>query len=267
MTLRIPGILILLTALSGAVSVAVAALPVVSRYAAADQVWTAATTPAPAAPNPRLDLAPILDFAPFGRAATPVTTDAAPSLLTLQGVSVSPDQNASRAIIAGGIGDSTSYRIGDQLSEGATLTEIASDHVTVTTANGPERLDFPHLASATATETSSDPTFSAKLQNLIPAAAPVAQSLTTLRDQLKLNPQALLDQYGITATAGGYQINDAALANFGVLAGDLITHINGQKVGDITADRGFLDEVAAAGAATLIAQRAGQPVTLQVTLP
>ena len=263
MTLRIPTALIILTALCGAVSVAVAALPVVSRYAAADQVWTAATRPAQAQDNPRLDLTPILDFAPFGRAANRQPPAAAQSTLILQGVSVSPDPQASAALIAGGIGDSSSYRIGDMVAQGLTLSQIAPDHVTLTSAQGPQRLDFP----GTQTLATAAPTFSTTLQNLIPAAQPLSPSLKTLRDQLLLNPQALLDQYAITATADGYLLGDASFAQFGLQQGDLITKINGQNVGDIAQDRSFLDEVAASGMATVIAQRAGQALTLQVTLP
>ena len=269
MTRRIPTTLILLTALCGAVSVAVAALPVVSRYAAADQVWTAATTPIQAQEHPRLDLTPILDFAPFGRSATAQATSAAPSTLTLQGVSVSADPKASRAIIAGGTSDSSSYSVGDQVAEGITLTQIASDHVALTSDKGPQRLDFPGLSAPIAEAA----TYSTKLQNLIPVASPSAltqpasSTLKTLRDQLKLNPQALLVQYAITATGDGYEIGDDGFVDFGLQQGDLITQINGQKVGNIATDRAFLDEVAASGQATVIAQRAGQAITLQVILP
>lgn len=268
MTLRIPGILILLTALTGAVSVAVAALPVVSRYAAADKVWTATTTPKPSAPNARLDLTPILDFAPFGRAVTTATPAASePSALTLQGVSVSPDSRVSRAIIVGGIGDSTTYGIGDQVAGGATLAEIASDHVTLTTENGPQRLGFPGLATEASTEAVLPPTIVPQRQTPVSASGPVSLIMKSLRDQLKLNPQGLLDQYGIAPTSKGYLVGDEAFAEFGLQSGDLVTHINGQKVGNVLADRGFLDEVASEGQATVIVERAGQPVTLEITLP
>lgn len=267
MTLRIPTTLILLTALCGAVSVAVAALPVVSRYSAADQVFTAAARPVQAQENLRLDLSPILDFAPFGRAAAPQpTASAAPSALTLQGVSVSLDVKASRAIIAGGIGASSSYSTGEEIALGMTLTEIAADHVMLTSAAGPQRLDFPGI---TTTEQAEDtPGFSTGLQNLIPASQPLSPTMKTLRDQLQLNPQSVLSDYDITATLDGYLIGEETpFTEIGLQPGDLITQINGHRVGDIASDRSFLDEVAASGQATLLTQRSGQTLTLQVTLP
>ncbi len=274
MTLRIPGALILLTALSGAVSVAVAALPVVARFSAADQAWTAATQAdatgaTDALGTPRVDLSPILDFAPFGRAATPQTAAmASDTNLILQGLSVSADPAASRAIIAGGIGDSSSYRVGQGVAPGMTLTAIAADHVTLTTDNGPQRLDFPNAPIQTATSETEGPGFSAKLQNLIPQSKPTLPTLSSLREQLQIDPEGLLSEYDITGDMGGYLIgSDTPVTETGLQPGDLITRINGQPVGDILSDSAFLDEVAATGQATVVVARAGQTLNLQVILP
>jgi len=274
MTLRIPGALILLTALSGAVSVAVAALPVVARFSAADQAWTAATQAdttgaTDALGTPRVDLSPILDFAPFGRAATPQTAAvASDTTLILQGLSVSADPAASRAIIAGGIGDSSSYRVGQGVAPGMTLTAIAADHVTLTTDNGAQRLDFPNAPIQTATSETEGPGFSAKLQNLIPQSKPTLPTLSSLREQLQIDPEGLLSEYDITGDMGGYLIgSDTPVTETGLQPGDLITQINGQPVGDILSDSAFLDEVAATGQATVVVARAGQTLNLQVILP
>ena len=292
MILRIPGILILLTALSGAVSVAVAAMPVIARYSAADQAQTAAAQSAAtqtaatqtaatqtgasqtellaAQSTPRVDLSPIFDFAPFGRAAaaqtdTPVATEAN---LTLQGMSVSPNPAASRAIIAGGIGDSTSYATGQVVSPGLTLTEIAADHVILTSDTGIQRLDFPNAAAPTEGDETDAPGFSTALQNLIPQTSPTAPTMSSLRADLNLNPEGLLSRYDVTATADGYVIGpDTPVTGTGLQPGDIITLINGLPVGDVTTDSAFLDEVAASGQATVVVDRSGQTVTLQVILP
>ena len=277
---RIPGILILLAALSGAVSVAVAAMPVIARYSAADQAWTAATHPAaiqtepseltPAQGTPRVDLSPIFDFAPFGRAAAAPTDTlvATETDLTLQGMSVSADPAASRAIIAGGIGDSSSYATGQVVTPGLTLTKIAADHVILTSDTGTRRLDFPNAAARTGANETDAPGFSTRLQNLIPQANPTAQTMSTLRADLKLNPEGLLSRYDVTASADGYVIGpDTPVTGTGLQPGDIITLVNGLPVGDVTLDSAFLDEVAATGQATVVVDRAGQTVTLQVTLP
>ena len=273
MILRIPNTLILLTASGAAVSVALAAMPIIARYSAADRDWTAAaaqTEPSAAQGTPRIDLSPIFDFAPFGRAAAEQTAAfvATETNLTLQGVSVSPNTATSRAIIAGGIGDSTSYAMGQIVIPGLTLTEIAADHVILTSDTGTQRLDFPNAAPQTPAEETDAPGYSAKLQNLIPQASPNSPTLSELRSELKLNPEDLLSSYDVTATADGYVIGPATpVTSTGLQPGDIITRINGQRVGDIVADRAFLDEVAATGQATIIIDRAGTTVTLPVILP
>lgn len=275
---RLPGGVVVLVALCSAVSVAVAALPIVSRLSAADEVWSAVTRPAPesAGATARAELSPILDFAPFGRAAVQTalssTSEAAAGpALTLQGVSTSPNPSDSRAILSGGEGQIASYAIGEKVAEGVILIGIATDHVILDIGGGTQRLDFPTDGAAVPSVAAEASTVSTDLQNLIPSeqAAPAGrkETIKALRDKLQLNPQAVLDQYGITATGKGYLIGDstpAALLQVGLQRGDLVTELNGRKVGAILADRGFLDEVAASGQAEIVVLRAGEPVSLSV---
>ena len=273
---RIPGGLVVLVALSSAVSVAVAALPIVSRLSAADEVWTAATRPAveTVAAIERADLSPIMDFAPFGRAAVqtaPADAGAAGPVLTLQGVSTSPNRSDSRAIIAGGEGQVASYAIGDRVASDVVLTDIATDHVILDSGGEAQRLDFPTDAAAAPGISAEAPTFSTDLQNLIPTAQPasvgLAGTIMALRDELQRNPQAVLDRYGITATGKGYLIGDttpAAVLEIGLQPGDLVTELNGRKVGVVLSDRSLLDEVAASGQAEIVLLRSGEPVALSV---
>ncbi len=279
MILRLPAGVLLLVALGSAVSVAVAALPIVSRLSAADQVWTAAARDASktALVALRADLSPILEFAPFGRAvvqtpATDAPKAGAKSVLTLQGISASPNPSGSRAIIAGGEGQSESYAIGDTVAPGQILKGIANDHVILDISGETQRLDFPTGPAALNTAAAA-PTGSTKLQNLIPSAqtAPddLAGTITALRDQLQRNPQAVLDRYGITATGEGYKISDRtpdAILQVGLEPGDLVTGLNGHKVGALLADRAVLDEVAGSGQAEIVVQRAGQSISLSVPL-
>ena len=281
MMARVPGGLVVLVGLCSAVSVAVAALPLAARLRAPDLSQQLAALPldgqTAAQTAPRTDLSPILDFAPFGRSASPVTAAADPGTapppdLKLQGISASPDDHVSRAIIAAGGGPAASYAIGDALAPSIRLTAIAADHVMVSVNGQSQRLDFP-VTQALLVPEAAEPTGSAMLQNLIPqlttAPSGIGATIAALRDDLLRNPQSVLAQYGVAGTADGYLIGDdadAALLQAGLQPGDLVTTINGRPVGDILQDRGFLDEVAALGQADLIATRAGQPFSLSVPL-
>ena len=278
MIARLPAGVVVLVALASAVSVAVAALPVVSRFSAADQAFKAATriTPQAEPAAQRADLSAIFDFAPFGRAAQPVTTDATqadtPLSVTLQGVSVSPNPAASRAIIARDDGQTASFAIGDAVAPGQILTSIAADHVLLDLDGQSQRLDFPTQALAVAI-TNQPLAGGTDLQNLIPVAQPAPVSLTAtikaVRDALQRNPQAVLDRYGITATGKGYLVGantPPALLQTGLQPGDLITGLNGRTVGTLAQDRSFLDEVAATGQAEITVLRLGETVSLSVPL-
>lgn len=285
MMARVPGGLVVLVGLCSAVSVAVAALPLAQRLKAPDlsQYLAALPSDSQTAPQnarqnaPRIDLSPILDFAPFGRSAPSVTASADPEAaplvdLKLQGISASPNDLVSRAIIAAGDGPAASYAIGDAVAPSVRLTAIAADHVTISIGGHSQRLDFP-VTSALLTPVAAEPTGSAMLQNLIqqvtPAPDGISATIAALRDDLLRNPQAVLARHGIAATDEGYVIGDDAddaLIQAGLLPGDLISTINGRRVGDILQDRGFLDEVAALGQADIVAVRAGQPIALSVPL-
>lgn len=288
MALR-PGGLVVLVGLCSAVSVAVAALPLAQRLTAPDLSQDPAQdlsrqldTPQPgdqtvALTTPRTDLSPILDFAPFGRSATPVTVSGDPAAqppadLHLQGISASPVDSVSRAIIAAGDGPAASYAIGDALTPSTRLTAIAADHVMVSIDGLIQRLDFP-VTGTLLTPVAAEPAGSAWLQNLIPQVTPlpngISATITALRDDLLRNPQMVLARHGIVATRQGYLVGedaDSAVLQSGLQPGDLVTTINGRRVGDILQDRAFLDEVAASGQADIVANRAGEPVTLSVPL-
>ncbi len=281
MMMRLPVGLVVLVALGSAVSVAVAALPILSRLSAADQVWTAATrvTPPTDPVTQRADLSPILDFAPFGHGSVPVAVADAPQVanlpaLTLQGISASPDPAHSRAIIAKAEGQNDSYAEGDVVVGGVIVAAIATDHVDLDVRGATQRLDFPTNAAVVAAVPEA-PAVSTDLVNLIPTVqgsasqpqAALGPTITALRDEMLRNPQAVLDRYGITATGQGYLVGSttpAALLRVGLQPGDLISDLNGRKVGAILKDRAFLDEVAASGQAEIVVQRAGQAVTLSV---
>ena len=211
------------------------------------------------------------EFAGFGLVETPcrIRADCFTALI-LQGVSTSPNPANSRAIIAADGGQSESYAIGDTVAPGQILSGISTDHVSLAVGGETLSLGFPADAAAPRGADAA-PAGSTRLQNLIPAADPVpdgpAGMIKALREEVQRNPQRVLDRYGITATGQGYLIGQstpADLLQVGLQPGDLVTDLNGHKVGSILADRSFLDEVAASGQAQIVVLRAGKPVALSV---
>ena len=282
MIARLPRTLTFLVIAGATLSVAVAAMPVVTRMSDRDRAWVAATAPPETRVQAsRTDLSPIFDFAPFGRADPPAppppvadTPVAAPDF-TLQGVSVGDTDAASRAIISSG-GATASYGIGDAVAPGVTLSEIAADHVTLDAGNQSQTLYFPQasLAVPAVTAVTAPKIVMPDLENLIPqsATAPSAplDPIANARAAFQRNPKAVLQHYGIEATAQGYVITDATapdLLAIGLAPGDVITAINGQKVGDILADQAYLLEASTKPRVKIDLLRGGQGQSLSVPLP
>lgn len=260
------------------VSLGVSAGPVAWRLAGetGQAIGTAAAAPAPQASRP--DLAPILSFAPFGSAAAP---EPAPQVigetglgLSLLGVTIATPASQSRAIIAGGeAGKTHSYAIGSEVTATATLAQVTQTHVVLMVDGRFETLSFAKPGARTAATGTKD------LRNLIPSAN--AGSGTTApsndpdaviaryRAAILQNPQTVMDRLGLEAVGNGYRISEAAspgVRQAGFRPGDLVTTVNGQKVGDIAADQRYFDEVAASGKARVELQRDGQSIVMTFPL-
>ena len=276
MTPQMPAIAGWLAAALAAVTVGVAAGPVAWRLAGESGQAVASATASPVAKAMRLDLAPILAFAPFGSAvavpASPQVVGETDLGLTLLGVTLSRPASKSRAIIDGGdSGRADSYAIGSSITATATLAEVTRTHVTLMVDGQPETLSFTKPGSAKPAANKAD------LRNLIPsttAATPADAAndadavIARYRAAILQNPKSVMDRLGLEATGDGYRISDAAspgVRQAGFRPGDLVTAVNGQKVGDIAIDQRFFDEVAASGKARIELQRDGQ--TIVMTFP
>lgn len=228
-------------------------------------------TALPAAEVTRLDLSPILAFAPFGSA---VASESSPQVMgeTGLGVTLSIPTSASRAIIGGSdSGRTESYAIGTAITANATLAEVARTQVVLLVDGRLETLSFDKPGPKPAVTGKTD------LRNLIPsntAPASAAPSddpdavIARYRAAILQNPRSVMDRLGLEATGDGYRISDAAspgVRQAGFRPGDLVTAVNGQKVGDIASDQRYFDEVAASGKARVELQRDGQ--TIIVTFP
>ena len=89
------------------------------------------------------------------------------------------------------------------------------------------------------------------------------------RERIRENPQELLDSIGLIPDADGYRIaeqHDGGVDLAGLRAGDVITSVNGQAVGDVDRDRQLFDEVVASGQARLEVLRDGGVLVLTFPL-
>ncbi len=232
------------------------------------------------------DLAPVMAFAPFGRAEGPalaetMVQDAVPVDLTLLGITLSADARASHAMIAAADGIAHSLGIGQRLPSGAVLVRVAADHVVMQSGDAETRLDFPADRASPSAPALPAPAGGPDLGNLIPAAAiaspppdpglaPASRSLLTgIRLAMRHDPAGYVRGLGLGPDANGYRVQanpDPALLQAGLQADDVVTLVNGIPPGDPARDAAILDAVASAGTALLQVDRDGQNLTLTVPL-
>ena len=94
-------------------------------------------------------------------------------------------------------------------------------------------------------------------------------TLATYGNRFRDDPQAVLDELGLVATAEGYRVADGAseaVLRAGLLAGDLVATVNGQQVGNIQRDLNLFDEITAAGHARVEVVRDGRRMALSFPL-
>ena len=227
----------------------------------------------------RIDLAPILSLAPFGtevvRQEELEITGETSLGLTLLGVTIANPANGSRAIISGGDGPPRGYFVGEIITAAASLSAIEFDHVVLNVGGRLETLSFVKSGAAVAPAASNGP----DLKNLIPSttapATPAGGSndpdsvIARYRAAIQMDATGVMNRLGLEATDQGYRITESAspgVRQAGFRAGDMVTTVNGKKVGDIAADQGYFDEVAASGKARVELLRDGETIVMSFPL-
>ncbi len=238
------------------------------------------------------DLGPVLTLAPFGSVTAPPSEPAGPvgetTLdLVLHGVVLRSDPARSMAFI-GTNGTNEGYRLGDEVAGAAKLIEVAARHVVLEVAGELQTLSFPGGEDAT------DPAFEqpseglGRLQALVAAQTAGAETadapendqadsgsetpqdyIDMWRERIRQNPAEVLDSIGLIPTDKGYRVaddHDSGIDRAGLLAGDLVTRVNGQTVGDVDSDRRLYDEVAASGLAQIEIERDGRLISMSFPL-
>lgn len=279
MMTRIPTLPIWGLAVATAVSLGISGGQVFWRLSGDDVGTRVASRQVPSVEAPRFDLTPILSFGPFGTSvvqASVQTVAGETSLgLVLLGVTIAKPASGSRAIIAGGTGPARAFYIGENITDIASLSAIEPDHVVLDVDGRLETLSFVKPGDAPAAVRSAGP----DLRNLIPSAtagaAPPAASndpdavIARYRAAIAMDAQGVIDRLGVQITDQGYRVTENASSGVkqaGFKPGDVVTSVNGQKVGDMAKDQTYFDEVAASGRARVELVRDGQTIIMSFPL-
>jgi len=106
-------------------------------------------------------------------------------------------------------------------------------------------------------------------------AAARAQPVTTQdyidmwRDRIIANPAEVLDTIGLVPGEKGYTIaekHDVGVNRAGLRAGDIVTSVNGESVGNVDQDRELYDVIAASGLARIEVERNGRTIVMSFPL-
>jgi general secretion pathway protein C len=234
-------------------------------------------TPAPGPASPQAgkaappSLDPIIALSPFGReaeppAAEPESPETSLSLVLL-GVVIATDPKASTAILEGGAGPSRVYSVGKEVAPGATLEAVYRDHVELRVDGQVETLNFP--ASTASAAAPPPPPVEPAPADPGATGSGIADLVAQYQSEMQDDPQAVLQDLGLVATAEGYEVQADGVGTLlpaGFQTGDVITKVNGQQVGDITRDAAFFNNVVASGHARIDLSRNGQRVVLSFSL-
>jgi len=274
---------------------AVTAPPVLWHLAGYSEALPARAAPTAPAPDTSeiapADLGPILALGPFGNVSAPPPEPTGPvgetTLdLVLHGVVVRDDPARSIAFI-GTNGTNEGYRPGEDVAGAATLIEVASSHVVLDVGGELQTLSFPGTEGPADAPPEQDLAGLGRLQALVASQTAGAETadapeddqdsgpetpqdyIDMWRERIRQNPAEVLDSIGLIPTDEGYRIaddHDSGVGRAGLLAGDLVTRVNGQTVGDVDSDRRLYDEVAASGLAQIEIERDGRLISMSFPL-
>lgn len=238
------------------------------------------------------DTGAIIALAPFGQQPAPADAPSVPERtsldVALRGVLVDPDPTQSRAFLVLD-GKTSVFRLGDPVST-AELVAINTDTVTLNFRDALMIVGFDGMEGQDPQDPTSDPIsgdtdtrddpFARLAAAIVPGQgsidlrdAPPPETtedyIALWRDRITQNPQAAMDRVGIELVEQGYRVMEdpnIGVTLAGLRAGDVVTRLNGQALGDPDSDRVLYDEVAASGIARLEVVRDGKALLLTFPL-
>ena len=215
-------------------------------------------------------LQPMAAHAMFGRPANQapvadVVKRSAPETrlnLSLQGVLVAQRPEDSGAIVAGSNGVTEHYRVGETLPGNAELAEVEPGRVLIRRNGQYESLSFDDKLPTDLLEDVAS-TDDGSADGLVSAA----------RDQFESQGVGALAVYGLRPAGddGGsgyvYDGSNAMLNAVSLRAGDVITAINGQRLGDFEQDKALLDNWRSESQIDIEIERDGSILSVSYAIP
>ncbi|QSP94440.1 general secretion pathway protein GspC [Marinobacter salinisoli] len=214
--------------------------------------------------------APMASFDFFGRPAaqagvSEVVKRSAPETqlrLRLEGVLLGQRPEDSGAIVAGSNGETGYYRVGEMLPGNAELAEVEAARILIRRGGRYESLTFEEDSEALVAQTPEQP-----------AQSSPEAFLEDARAQLDNEGVAALNAYGLRPVddsgASGYVYDgsNAMLNAVNLQAGDVITAINGQMLGDLEQDKALLDSWRDQAQLDIEIERDGSFLTISFAIP
>lgn len=183
--------------------------------------------------------------------------------LRLEGVLIGQRPEDSGAIVAGSNGETEYYRVGESLPGNAELAEVESDRILIRRGGRYESLAFEEQldSSVMVAEAPSQ------------AAESPDDFLAGARQQLDTQGAAALAAYGLQpADDSGfsgyvYDGSNPMLNAVNLRQGDVITAINGQRLGDIEQDKSLLEDWRNQAQLDIEIERDGSILTVSYAIP
>ena len=183
--------------------------------------------------------------------------------LRLEGVLIGQRPEDSGAIVAGSNGETEYYRVGETLPGNAELAEVESDRILIRRGGRYESLAFEEQLD------SSVMVADAQVQ----AAESPDDFLAGARQQLDAEGAAALAAYGLRPAddsgASGYVYDGSnpMLNAVNLRQGDVITAINGQRLGDVEQDKSLLEDWRSQAQLDIEIERDGSILTVSYAIP
>ncbi|WP_372997054.1 type II secretion system protein N [Marinobacter sp.] len=211
----------------------------------------------------------VYDF--FGRSERPVEVAeavrrSAPETrlrLRLEGVLVAQRPEDSGAIVAGSNGETAYYRVGEMLPGNAELAEVEPGRVLIRRGGRYESLTFEEQESSElVAEVAAEPAESSPDAFLASAREQIDSQGTAALAPFGLSP---VDDSGMSGYV--YDGSNAMLNAVNLQAGDVITAINGQRLGDINQDKSLLENWRGQAQLEIEIERDGSILTISYAIP
>jgi general secretion pathway protein C len=183
--------------------------------------------------------------------------------LRLEGVLIGQRPEDSGAIVAGSNGETEYYRVGDTLPGNAELAEVESDRILIRRGGRYESLAFEEQMDSSVMFADAP----------VQAAESPDDFLAGARQQLDAEGAAALAAYGLRPAddsgASGYVYDGSnpMLNAVNLRQGDVITAINGQRLGDVEQDRSLLEDWRSQAQLDIEIERDGSILTVSYAIP